>query len=193
MSTELLPRMIALIVVVGLCPGPANLLALEAGMRHDNRAAVRVWAGMATGFFIAALILAVVTHYVGGIVGHYVEWLRYVGAAYIVWLAWSIYRHGDETQHDTNTEFLHGLTVQLTNAKMIIFDLTIFTTFVLPYSSSFSALLGAIAWLVIAGPVANALWLMAGMWMRRLYERYRHTVSIVLAAALLLCALLLAL
>ena len=191
MPVTMLSNMVMLIVVVGLSPGPANLLAMSAGMRRDNRRALATWLGMVCGFFAAALGLALATRAVGPYVDDYVKWMRFVGAAYILWLAWSIFRHRGEAGTDHNTSFGHGFVVQLTNAKMIIFDLTVFTTFVLPYSQRFVDLLEAIAWLVIAGPVANAVWLMAGMWMRGLFERYRRVLDTIMACALLLCAILL--
>lgn len=187
----MLSNMVMLIVVVGLSPGPANLLAMAAGMRRDNRRAFTAWLGMSVGFFATALTLALLTHLVGPLVIDYVHWLRYVGAIYILWLAWNIYRHRGEPGKDHNTKFAHGFMVQLTNAKMVVFDLTVFTTFVLPHSQQFVSLLEAIGWLIIAGPVANALWLMAGMWLRPLFERYRRVLDTIMAVALLTCAVLL--
>ena len=191
MPAELLPKMILLIIVVGVCPGPANLLAMSAGMRHNGRSALAVWAGMAAGFFTAALAIAVATHVVGPMVESYVHWLKYVGAAYIVWLAWNLYRHRDQDALDHNLSFGHGFVVQITNAKMIVFDLTIFTTFVLPPSHEFAPLLGAIGWLIIAGPAANALWLIAGHWLRPLFVKHRRRIDTVMSLALLVCAALL--
>ncbi len=191
MPISMLPNMVMLIVVVGLSPGPANLLAMSAGMRRNNRRAFVTWLGMATGFFAAALGLAVAIRIVGPLVEDYIYWLRIVGATYILWLAWSIFHHRGEGGKDHNTSFGHGFVVQLTNAKMVVFDLTIYTTFVLPYSQRFVDLLEAIAWLIIAGPVANAVWLMAGMWLRGLFERYRRVLDTIMAIALALCAVLL--
>ena len=46
-------------------------------------------------------------------------------------------------------------TLLLTNAKMLLFELTVFSTFVLPYSSRLVDLSEAAAWLTLAGPGGN--------------------------------------
>ena len=82
-----------------------------------------------------------------------------------------------------------GMLVQLTNAKMLLFDLTVFSTFVLPYSDRLEDLFEAAAWLLIAGPGANLTWLMAGDVMRNFFLRYGRQVDHFSAIALVLCAL----
>ena len=65
------------------------------------------------------------------------------------------------------------------------------STFVLPHSHEFAPLLGAIGWLIIAGPAANALWLIAGHWLRPLFVKHRRRIDTVMSLALLVCAVLL--
>ena len=79
--------------------------------------------------------------------------------------------------------------VQMTNAKMLLFDLTAFSTFVLPYSNSLINLLEVSAWLLIAGPGGNLVWLLAGSYLRRFFTKYGRQVDVVSSIALVLCAL----
>ena len=79
--------------------------------------------------------------------------------------------------------------VQMTNAKMLLFDLTAFSTFVLPYSNRLVDLLEVGAWLLIAGPGGNLVWLLAGSYLRRFFTKYGRQVDVVSAIALVLCAL----
>ena len=81
------------------------------------------------------------------------------------------------------------MVVQLTNAKMLLFDLTVFSTFVLPYTDDLKSLLEVSAWLLIAGPGGNLLWLLAGAYLRRFFEHHQRQVDTVSALALILCAL----
>jgi len=85
--------------------------------------------------------------------------------------------------------FLSGMLVQLTNAKMLLFDLTVFSTFVLPYSNRLSDLLQVSAWLLIAGPGGNLAWLLAGSYLRIFFIQYGRQVDIISAIALALCAI----
>ena len=79
--------------------------------------------------------------------------------------------------------------VQLTNAKMLLFDLTIFSMFVLPYSNSLVDLLIVGYILTLAGPTANLVWLLAGAWMRKWFVRYKRKTDIIMSVLLALCAI----
>ena len=149
-----------------------------------------MWLGLLTGFLIAVTLMAVLTHFIGMAFGQYVGFLKYLGAAYIVYLAyriWRSYRQGNEKQGDCT--FVSGMLVQMTNAKMLLFDLTAFSTFVLPYSNSLVDLLEVGAWLVLAGPGGNLVWLLAGSYLRQFFTKYGRQVDVVSAMALVLCAL----
>ena len=190
MPYSLLPTLLLQILVVGYTPGPANIYSLAMSLRHGRKQSLEMWLGLLTGFSIAVTLLAMLTHFIGMAFGQYVGFLKYVGAAYIVYLAFRILRsnrQGNEKQDDCT--FLSGMLVQMTNAKMLLFDLTAFSTFVLPYSNSLVDLLEVGAWLMIAGPGGNLVWLLAGSSLRRFFTKYGRQVDVVSAVALLLCTL----
>lgn len=189
MPYSLLPTLLLQILLIGYSPGPANIFSLTMSLRHGRRASLIMWLGLLTGFSIAVTIMAIITHCIGIAFGEYVEYLKYIGAAYIVYLAYKIYtskRKASETDKDCS--FLSGMIVQLTNAKMLLFEMTAFSTFVLPYSNRLIDLLEVGAWLLIAGPIANLVWLLAGSYLRQFFVNYGREVDIVSAIALLLCA-----
>lgn len=189
MPLSLLPSLLLAILLVGYTPGPANLFALHCSMKLGVRRAMRAWLGLLTGFTIAAVAAATVTHFVGGMMGQYVVYLKYVGCAYIFYLAWQIYHSSGKPAADDRTgTFLSGLIVQLTNAKIILFDLMVFTTFVLPYSDSFGDLLIAVALIEIAGPGANLVYILAGGTLHRLFMRYSRQADTLMALLLAACA-----
>ena len=78
--------------------------------------------------------------------------------------------------------------VQLTNAKIILFDLMAYTTFVLPYSNRVSDLLIVTALLEIAGPGANLVYLFAGRKLHNFFNRYPRQIDTVMALLLAACA-----
>ena len=102
-------------------------------------------------------------------------------------------RHTGPESHprgDVAPTFSSGFIVQLTNAKIILFDLSCYSVFVLPYSQRFIDLLPVTALLLLAGPGANLVWLLAGGAIKPFVSRYAATVSIVMAIALLVCAVM---
>ena len=190
MPITLLPSLLLAIVLVGFTPGPANLFSLHCSMKNGTKKAMTMWFGLLTGFTIAATLGAVVTHLVGAMMDKYVVWLKYIGCAYILYLAWQIYRSkGEAKASDHTCTFLSGMVVQLTNAKIIIFDLMAYSTFVLPYSNHLSDLLIMTALLEIAGPGANLVYLLAGAGLHDFYDRYPKQTNTVMAILLSACAI----
>ena len=190
MPYSLLPTLLLQILVVGYTPGPANIYSLAVSLRHGHREALRVWLGLLTGFCIAAFAMVVLTYLVGMAVGEYVSFLRYVGAAYLAYLAYKIYnRRGMVGERGAECSFWGGVMVQLTNAKMLLFELTVFSSFVLPYSDSLADLLEVAVWLVLAGPGGNLAWLLAGGSLRGLFAQHGRLIDVFSAIVLILCAL----
>lgn len=189
MPFSLLPTLLLQILIVGYSPGPANLFALTMAIHHGFKTSIKMWFGLLTGFTLAVCLLAVFTHFIGMAMGSYVTYLKYLGAGYILYLAYHIWKsNGKPTESSKGCTFTSGLIVQFTNAKMLLFDLTVFSTFVLPYSHQISDLFEVAAWLLIAGPGANLIWLSVGSYLRRFFDRYRKRIDIISVIALAGCA-----
>ncbi len=190
MPITLLPSLLLAIFAVGYSPGPANLYSLACCLKFGRRKALKMWRGLLTGFSIGAVIMVVLTHLLGEVMGDYVIYLKYLGAAYILWLAWKMWRFsGQNNTEAQECTFTSGMIVQLTNAKMLLFELTAFSVYVLPYSDRLTDLFVVAALLLIAGPGANLVWLYAGAYLRRFFAKYQKQVDIVMAILLALCAI----
>lgn len=188
MPINLLPSLLISLFAVGYTPGPANIFALSCAMTHGRKKAMKAWLGLLCGFSVVALIAAVAVHLVGMAIGPYISFVKYLGAAYILYLAWKTYKASITDRKDVSCSFWDGYMVQLTNAKMVLFDLTVYSTFVLPYSDRFIDLLPVAALLLIAGPGANLLWLVAGSALKPLVTKNQRTVDVTMALALVACA-----
>lgn len=189
MPYSLLPTLLLQILVVGYTPGPANIYSLSMSLTHGRRVCFIMWLGLLTGFSIGAVGMVMLTYLVGLTSGHYVVYIKYIGALYLLYLAYMMYRRkGAVGEADAECSFLSGMMVQLTNAKMLLFELTVFSTFVLPYSSRLVDLSEAAAWLTLAGPGGNLAWILAGSYLRRFFTRYGREVNVASALALVACA-----
>lgn len=190
MPLHLLPSLLLYILMVGYTPGPANMYALSCSLKYGRRLALRMWYGELCGFLIAVTLVSVATHIIGTAMGEYVEWLKYVGASYILWLAYNIYKSKGLAENEAKVcSFTSGMIVQLTNAKMLLLDITIFSMFVLPYSNKLSDLLVVGYILTLAGPAGNIAWLLAGAWMRKWLINYKKLADTIISVLLALCAI----
>ena len=190
MPASLIPSFLIYCYVGAITPGPANLCSLAAALRYGRKAALVQWRGIFVGFACVSMASVLVTWLLGAAMSQYVEMLSWIGAAYILWLAWHMLRSsGIETDKDpARPSFRSGLLLQLSNVKIMVYCLTALTGYVLPYTRSFWMLLAVGLFLPFTGPIANLVWLFAGASMQRLFANHRKVVDIVMAAALAACA-----
>lgn len=193
MPHQMLPSLLLYILALGYTPGPSNLCAFHSGIHFGRRNAMRIWWGFLGGFAVIDTAILLITHYLGDFLGRYAKWLAYAGALYMVCLAVMIIIRSGKPKDEMakSCTFWTGFVIELTNAKVWMFCFTALSTFVLPYSSSLVELAKVAVMLVLAGPVANLVWLVAGSWLNSLTEKYGRLIDIFLACALILCALLL--
>ncbi len=191
MPLRLIPSFLFFCFIQSITPGPANLCSLSASIRYGKKLALRQWRGIFIGFAIVSLTSVCLSYFIGGALGDYVGWLKYVGAAYLVWLAYHIFRSEeteDEEQQSRSCNFMTGLIVQLTNVKIMVYCITALGSYVLPYTTSFGALLAVGLFLPFTGPVCNLVWLFAGVQLREIFRTHRKLLNTIMAISLVGCA-----
>lgn len=191
MPASMLPSFLLYCYIGAITPGPANLTSLAAALRYGKKPALLQWRGLFFGFFLVSMASVLVTWLLGTMLNEYVGYLAWVGAAYILWMAWHMLRSSGVEAEDNPDQpsFRRGLLVQLTNVKIMVFCLTALASYVLPYTDSFWWLLGVGLFLPFTGPIANLVWLFAGASLQKLFSRHRRAVDIVLALSLVACAI----
>ena len=202
---EILPSFLFYCYISAITPGPANICSLSTSLQEGKKAAFQQWIGIFTGFFIVSIISVFVSYFLGTALNDKVQYLSFVGAAYLIYLAIHILAgHNNKSEQKNDDEekspsinsseksffqyFLTGVLVQLTNVKIMLMCLTAITSFVLPYNRTFLPILAVGLFLPFTGPVANLVWLFAGLSLKRLFSNHKKTVNIVMSLSLILCA-----
>jgi threonine/homoserine/homoserine lactone efflux protein len=128
MSLNLYLAFVAACVALALLPGPIVTLLIANGLRHGTRAALINIAGAQVGLAIVIGIVAVGLTSLMATMGYWFDWVRFAGAAYLVWLGIKLVRSPVEGIHvDTPPPpprggfFLQGLLVLLSNPKVLVF------------------------------------------------------------------------
>ena len=201
---EILPSFLFYCYISAITPGPANICSLSTSLQEGKKAAFQQWIGIFTGFFIVSIISVFVSFFLGTALNDKVQYLSFVRAAYLVYLAIHILLDRSNKSEEKNDEgnsqnqnsseksffqhFLTGVLVQLTNVKIMLMCLTAITSFVLPYNRTFLPILAVGIFLPFTGPIANLVWLFAGLSLKRLFSNHKKTVNIVMSLSLILCA-----
>src|ERR1700754_2650368 len=115
-------------IALALIPGPVVTLVIANGLRHGTRAALTNIAGVQAGLAIVIGIVAIGLTSLMATMGYWFDWVRFAGAAYLVWLGYKLIRSPVEGISEDAPPppprggfFLQGLLVLLSNPKVMIF------------------------------------------------------------------------
>src|ERR1044072_953177 len=86
MSLHLYLAFVAACIALALLPGPVVTLLIANGLRHGTRAALINCAGVQTAMAIVIGIVAIGLTSLMATMGYWFDWVRFAGAAYLVWL-----------------------------------------------------------------------------------------------------------
>ena len=126
-------------ILLALAPGPDNLFVLAQSAQHGRRAGLIVTAGLSTGilFHTAAVSLGVAALFQTSALAFSI--LKYIGAAYLLYLAWGAFLAGGGGGDGSAVRrlapgklYLRGVIMNVTNPKVSIFFLAFLPQFVDP-------------------------------------------------------------
>ena len=114
--------------------------------------------------------------------------MKYVGAAYILWLAVHIaVSRPDEEGGERSASFWKGFMLQFVNVKIYLFGITALTGYVTNFSTSLPVLIFFELVIATIGTVATSAWIGMGLVIQKIYLRHYRLINIILAGALLEC------
>jgi homoserine/homoserine lactone efflux protein len=127
MPLELYLAYVLACILIAIIPGPTVTVIIANSLKHGARAGLLNVAGTQLGLALMMLTLVVGLSSVIAAMGWLFDWLRYAGAAYLVWLGWKLLRVPDAIAHTGSAAtpkggfFLQGLLVIMANPKALLF------------------------------------------------------------------------
>jgi threonine/homoserine/homoserine lactone efflux protein len=128
MSLHLYFAFVAACIALALLPGPVVTLMIANGLRYGTRAALTNILGVQAGLAIVIGIVAVGLTSLMATMGYWFDWVRFAGAAYLVWLGIKLIRSPVEgvsvdapPPPPRGGFFLQGFVVLLSNPKVMVF------------------------------------------------------------------------
>lgn len=125
--------LIPFLVITIYTPGPNNVSSAAMAAKFGMRRTWSYMCGIATGFF---LLLVFSGLFSGGIMSAIPQLegiVKWVGAAYILWLAWGLVKENPggnlATKGYVARGFFKGMVLQCVNGKAVVFSLTLYTVF----------------------------------------------------------------
>lgn len=127
-------------IALNLTPGADMMFCFGQGLRSGSRPAVAASAGISLGSLVHVLLAGLGLGAVVAALPWMFDAIRWLGVAYLLYLAWGALRHGaispDGTSKPTRFAFRDGFLVNLTNPKVILFVLAFIPQFVDPAAGS---------------------------------------------------------
>jgi threonine/homoserine/homoserine lactone efflux protein len=127
--------------LLALTPGPDNLFVLAQAAQRGKMAGIAVTGGLCTGLLVhtAAVALGVAAVFQASSLAF--SLLKYIGAAYLLYLAWQSFRAGADTEGGSSAVRIgftrlygRGIVMNVTNPKVSLFFLAFLPQFTDPSS-----------------------------------------------------------
>ncbi|HTV68792.1 MAG TPA: LysE family translocator [Rhizobiaceae bacterium] len=138
MSLELYATYLLACLIIIMVPGPTVTLIIASSIRHGTRSGLGNVLGTQVGLAIMIAIVGIGLTSAIEAMGHWFEWVRLIGAAYLIWLGVAMWRSSgklDDGQPATKPRggfIFQGTVVALSNPKTLIFFGAFFPQFIDP-------------------------------------------------------------
>jgi len=193
MTPELLLAFIAFAFVTSVTPGPNNMMLLASGVNFGLRRSVPHMLGISLGFMVLVMCVGFGLGQVFEQVPALYTVLRYLGAAYLLYLAWKIAGSGAPDGNGSETgkpfTFLQAAAFQWVNPKAWVMAIGAITTYTPQDNFLINVLLIAGLFALVNCPSVG-LWTVAGSllrnWLRnpRVLRAFNIGMAVLLVASL---------
>jgi homoserine/homoserine lactone efflux protein len=163
MNWDLFAAFLVITAVLIVVPGPIVTLVIATGVSQGVRAAFITVAGTSLG---NTLLLAAIAFGLGWVLQNAAglfEVLRWVGAAYLIWLGIQAWRNAGVTTavRGGGVNFSRGLVVALSNPKTIAFFTAFLPQFIDPHLPAARQLIVMCAVSALLAALSDSLWAIA--------------------------------
>jgi threonine/homoserine/homoserine lactone efflux protein len=191
MTSELLLAFIAFAFVTSVTPGPNNMMLLASGVNFGLRRSLPHMFGISLGFMLLVASVGLGLGQLFEQVPLLYSVLRYLGAAYLLYLAWKIANSGAPSSQASTTakpfSVLQAAAFQWVNPKAWIMAIGAITTYT-PHENFVSNVLLIAALFALVNCPSVGLWTIAGSLLRNWLNNARALRVFNISMALLLVA-----
>ena len=176
-----------------ITPGPNNLSMMYLSAQYGFRGTLRFFFGSASALLAKVLLCGGLNVVLADLLPPLVEWLKWLGAAYMLYLAWNMgvsgFREAAQNEEKKNgATVLSGVALQCLNMKSWVSSLSLFAVYVVPHTTAFSVIVAVSLTFVAMMAAASTIWGCFGSLLRNFCNTYRKPFGLVMAASLVYCA-----
>lgn len=191
-----MPAAVYLELVISACattfsPGPNNILLLSSTSTHGFRKCLPLLCGIWTGLLTIMLVCGFGCAVLGELVPQIVPVAKYVGAAYILYLAYrTLLRKAGSAEGGESKPltYVNGFLLQFLNVKIMMLGISFYSSFVMPYGFHVPSVLAFAVIMAACAGTGNVIWATLGAMLFPIYKRYNKVINVIMALLLVWCA-----
>jgi cysteine/O-acetylserine efflux protein len=192
MPTNLL-SIISYVLISTFTPGPSNISSASMAVIHGYKKTINFQIGLALGVFCLMAISGLFSATLMNVFPSIEPVLRYVGAAYILYLAFVVLKASYSISNESVKPLgiSKGFMLQVLNPKLTVYAFTLFSGFLVSISMSTTLMLFAAVLLAATSFCATSLWALFGTAIQTYlrHPRTRIVVNVALSLSLVYAAL----
>jgi cysteine/O-acetylserine efflux protein len=181
------------VLVSSFTPGPSNISSASLAVMHGYKKTLNYQAGLAGGVFFLMVLSGWFSTTLLNIFPALEPILRYVGAGYILYLAFGILKasYSFAAEDVKPLRLANGFALQILNPKLIVYAFTLFSAFLAPLTTNL--VLVMLAAVILAGIsfCATTSWAIFGTAIKTYlhHPRLKTVINILLSLSLVYTAL----
>ena len=178
-------------IITSITPGPMNIVAMNAAGNFGMSESRRIFAGLISGLALVILLCGLFSTAFAAILPDMVRYMKYIGAAYILWIAYAIVKSDPQgvSAQTGELNFVRAFLFQFVNVKAYIWAITVYTAYVLPYYSGTLAILGFALIMTLIATLCALIWALAGAILNSFVKKYWQAANIAMALLLVYSAI----
>ena len=177
------------IFIVAITPGPNNIMSMNNAIRKGFRGAMPFNLGIFAGFIFVLILCTIFSSLLFALIPRIQMPMKILGAAYMLYVAIKPFLPSKKKEEkDFSGSFVVGAALQLINPKLMIYGITAFSSFILPWFTEMSVLAFFIFLLSFVGFACTVCWSFFGSILSKFFSKYSRIINIVMALLLVYCA-----
>jgi threonine/homoserine/homoserine lactone efflux protein len=176
MSADQLLAFCMFALIASITPGPNNMMIMASGLNHGFVRSLPHLAGICCGFVFMVFATGVGMHAVFDAVPQLQVVLKYVGAAWMVWLAWKLANAAPMGKNGENSakpmSFIGAAAFQWVNPKAWVMSVGAVTSY-LPHASELKDVITLAVIFGVIGTPCVGIWASFGVGMQRVLQQPR--------------------
>ena len=180
--------LIIYMIAMAITPGPNTILSMANATKVGMRKGIWLNIGMLLGITMVTAISYAAVHILSSVLPASERYLKIIGAAYILYLAWKTYRRSGIASDDRSAGFAEGMLLQLVNVKVYLLALTAISSYIMPMVAGEGVKIALSSLIPLVCFVCGLVWAAGGVVISKLFSEHMKAINMVLALSLVYCA-----